>query len=718
MRYIYTLLFIPFLSIAQQIEVADFTHITATIALDATEGSVKGDVTATFIIKQPVKEVYLDAVAMFPDNDTLQDAAIAFTENKIWFYDDFKKGYEYTVQFSYTAKPTKALYFTEGQIWTQGQGKNTSHWLPSIDDINDKIEFDLSFKVAPPVTVIANGVLKKKETTTFVIEKQLSDTIPNSVIKNLESRFNDVGIWQFDMQQPMSSYLVAFVIGNFKKKTFFSESNIPVELYYEPKDSLKVATTYKHSKKIFDFLEQKIGVAYPWQNYKQVPVRDFLYAGMENTGCTIFSEAFVVDAIGYNDKNYVNVNAHELAHQWFGNLVTAAGGKDHWLHEGFATYYALLAEKQIFGDAYYYWKLLTTAEQLQQLSDGGKGQSLRNPKASSLTFYEKGAWALHVLNELIGEEAFDQAISNYIKKYQFKNVTTDNFIEEVKAVTAVDISGWYQDWITQSAFKAYEAYQSLIKNDFIKEYFALVALRPQPLTEKYTLLKNIISSKNTNPYLFEEAILQLSLEDLDATQNLYELAFMTKDVHKRQALAFSFTEKIPPVFQSKYESFLKDPSYHTIAFALPNLINSFYDKHTTYLDQTAHIVGFQDKNVRITWLQYAILIKEYKISEKENFVKELISYTAPQYSFEVRQKAFEGLDMIALNGTNIINEVAVKNAINASTHHYWRFRDFARGYLNNLLAKTAMRALVLKVHPQLSEKEKAYLKRIDFKIAK
>ena len=115
---------------------------------------------------------------------------------------------------------------------------------------------------------------------------------------------------------------------------------------------------------MFDFLEEEIGVRYPWQNYKQVPVKDFLYAGMENTSATIFSDAFVVDSTAFVDKNYVNVNAHELAHQWFGDLVTETHGTHHWLQEGFATYYALLAEKDIFGDDYYYHKLYETSQQL------------------------------------------------------------------------------------------------------------------------------------------------------------------------------------------------------------------------------------------------------------------------------------------------------------------------------------------------------------------
>src|SRR5690606_25568640 len=132
----------------------------------------------------------------------------------------------------------------------------------------------------------------------------------------------------------MSSYLVMLAIGKFDSLTDTAATGTKLIQFISSEDSLKMEPTYRNSTQIFNYLETEIGVAYPWETYKQVPVKDFLYAGMENTSATVFSQDFVVDQTGYNDKSYLNVNAHELAHQWFGDMVTAKSGKHHWLQEG------------------------------------------------------------------------------------------------------------------------------------------------------------------------------------------------------------------------------------------------------------------------------------------------------------------------------------------------------------------------------------------------
>ncbi len=665
---------------AQQTDIVDFLSVNATVTPIPAEKKIKGTVKYFFKVLQKTDSIYLDAKAMKVLSFALEGIVVKAGIDKIWLLDSFEAGRTYTAFFTFEAKPKQTLYFFEDEIWTQGQGKYTSHWLPSIDDVNDKIEFDLTIISPDNKNVIANGKLVNSE-------------------ERDGQKYS-----QFDMKEPMSSYLVAFAIGDFNKKKVFSNSETPIELYYKPSDSLMVEPTYRYSKQIFDFLESEIGVPYPWQNYKQVPVRDFLYAGMENTTATFFSEAFMVDSTGFNDRNYINVNAHELAHQWFGDMVTEKANEDHWLQEGFATYYALLAEKEIFGDAYYYWQLYQTAEQLKAASDEGKGESLLNPKASSLTFYQKGAWALHILREQIGEEAFKTTIKNYLEKYKFKNVSTEDFLNEVKAVSETDISAFEKDWLQQSAFKAEEAYQSLLKSPFIKKYFEVSALRAMPLNDKKFQLKTALTFPND--FIGQEAVYQLVDEPISETLPLYKNAFESNNLYVRQAVALSL-QNIPKELQKEYESLLNDESYVTMETVLYQLWMQFPEKRAEYLNKTKGIEGFQNKNIRQLWLTLALITGGYENAEKENYLKELKNYTSTAYSFEIREKAFE-----YVNELQLWDLETLKNLAEACVHPTWRFSKPSKEMLNKLLQDKKYYEQIKVLGRQVSEKAANYLNSI------
>ncbi len=678
MRYLLLLFWlVPAFTVAQQADLVDFVTIKATVEPVFSSESVTGTVKTTFKMLQASDSVYLDGIRMRVLETALEGVKVTSSEKKIWFTGNFEANREYTAFFKYEAAPKQALYFAGNQVWTQGQGKYTSHWLPSLDDMNDKVEFDLTIVAPIGINVMANGKLVAKQE-------------------------NDGKIYfEFDMKLPMSSYLVAFAMGDLVRTDHNSRSGVPLMHYILAKDEAKREPTYRYTQEIFDFLETEIGVPYPWQNYKQAPVRDFLYAGMENTSATIFSEAFVVDSIAFNDRNYINVNAHELAHQWFGNLVTETSGTHHWLQEGFATYYAMLAEKEIFGVDHYYWKLMQSAEQLEARSAEGKGESLLNPKASSLTFYEKGAWALHMLKELIGEQSFKVAVKNYLEKHQFKNVTTEDFLREVRAATPISIDSWEADWLVQTAFKAKQAFESLVKNEFINEYFRTSSLRGIPIEEKKEELKYLLT--DPNDYLGQEVVYQLALEPLEKTEDLYKLAFESDNLYVRQAIALTM-EEVPRSLLASYESLLDDSSYVSLEAALPTLWRYFPENRSKYLDKLKNTVGFQNKNIRQLWLVLAMNTDNYQLDNRQSYIDELKNYSSSTYSFEIRQLALEFINELQLYDTGVL-----KNLVNASVHHNWRFRNFARSILDTLLQNSIQREKLAKILPELPEKEKKYL---------
>lgn len=662
---------------AQQTEVVDFLKADATVTPNIADKKISGTLKYSFKILQKTDSIYLDAKNMRVIGYALEGVEVKADSDKIWILSDFEQGRTYTVFFTYEATPKQTLYFFGNEIWTQGQGKYTSYWLPSIDDTNDKIEFDLTIVSPEGKTVIANGKLLKVE------NKQRQN------------------YWHFNMKNPMSSYLVAFAIGDFEKQELTSNSGIPLELYYNPEDSLKVAPTYRYSKQIFDYLETEIGVPFPWQNYKQVPVRDFLYAGMENTTATFFSEAFMVDSIGFNDRNYINVNAHELAHQWFGNTVTAKADTHHWLQEGFATYYALLAERDVFGDDYYYWQLYQTAEQLKASSDEGKGESLLNPKASSLTFYQKGAWALHILREMIGDDDFKAAVTNYLNKYKYQNVSTTDFLNEVKAVSEIDISKFEENWLHQSAFQSEEAYQSLMKSNFIKSYFEVSALRAIPLKDKKAQLRNALTFPND--FIGQEAVYQLAGEPISETLPLYIKALESNNLYVRQAVALSL-ETIPKELLSKYETLIKDDSYVTVETALYQIWGQFPEKRTQYLDQTDGVEGFQNKNIRQLWLALALITENYHDSKKVFYLQELKQYTSQNFSFEIRENAFR-----YVNDLRLWDSETLENLLEACVHPTWRFAKSSKEIMKEVIQNNELFEQVKALNNQVSEKARSYL---------
>ncbi|MDT0293766.1 M1 family metallopeptidase [Mesonia ostreae] len=671
---------------AQQTSTVNIQKISGTIHLLPDTKSLDGNLQVELKVLKATDSIYLDAKKATVEGLENTKFQISAAQGKIWFIGDFKAGKAYTFTFNYQMTPSQTMYFVgwdnagSNQIWTQGQGKYTSHWLPSIDDVNDKIEFDLSYQVPKAYQVIANGKLISKKTK------------------------GEDRIWKYDMQNPMSSYLVAVAVGNYAFAEEKTESGITLQYYYEPENKDKVESTYRYSKQIFDFFETEIGIPFPWQDYKQVPVRDFLYAGMENTTATLFSQQFITDDIGFVDRNYVNVNAHELAHQWFGNFVTASSSEHHWLQEGFATFYALLAEREVFGEEYYYYKLYETAEHLKELSDSGEGEALLNAKASSLTFYQKGAWALHILKEKVGEEAFRKGVRTYLIKYAYQSVDTDAFLKEMELASTLDLSIFRKDWLFQSAFKADEALTSLKKSDFIKELLELKALRKLAIDDKQSRLE-LALQKPVNDYFGQEVVYQLAQEKPEEVFSLYKKAFESDNLLTRQAIAITLRE-IPRQLKGEMESLLDDDSYLTKEKAFMNLWQNFSEDRTVYFEKLEGVEGFQDKNIEILWSTLHLVSPAYKNDQKPSVFKKLSSYTSAVYDYAVRENAFGYLYQI-----DTFSKQSYEDLFEGTTHSVWRFKKFCRELLDTLWENPKHRAQLIALVDKIPSDHAAYAKK-------
>ena len=159
-------------------------------------------------------------------------------------------------------------------------------------------------------------------------------------------------------------------------------------------------------------------------------------------------------------------------------------------------------------------------------------------------------------------------------------------------------------------------------------------------------------------------------------EHISKSTFFTKDIKTRQTIARTLT-KIPLELKEDYESLLNDKSYITIENALFNLWRNFPEDRAKYFNLTKHISGFNNKNVRLLWLALHLVSPEMEDKKIRSYYNELTNYTSPKYSFEVRQNAFQYLHQI-----QACNDVCKENLKQATTHHNWRFKQFAQDLLN------------------------------------
>ena len=403
-------------------------------------GKVSGTVQLVFkTLDQPIDSLWIDGINMHFYSVFLNSVGVAYRLKKkgivITPENPLLPHTRFRLKMEYDCLPQRGVFFVgwddetghaPKQMWTQGQGIDHRHWIPHVDAQNDKLITSMTIAFDADYDVVSNGVLEGK-----------------TPIGNHKT------LWRYSMKEPHSSYLMMLAIGKYGSFQQASTSEIELTNYFYPDWQYRNKWTYYKNQEVFDFLEGEIGVPYPWQNYKQVPVRNFQHGAMENTTATIYGDFFCVDSLSFNDNNYVWANAHELAHQWFGNLVTANGSKDHWLHEGFATYYSALAVRHVFGEDEFR-KTMQDAYRQTARAEQHDFYPLAHGKAGSARFYKKGAWVVHMLRNELGEDVFRQAIKNYLQANAYGMVTTNDLQWFLEEESGKDLSQFFKQWVYRS----------------------------------------------------------------------------------------------------------------------------------------------------------------------------------------------------------------------------------------------------------------------------
>lgn len=423
----------------------DYQNLVLNIDFDAEKGKVNGKVTHSFIVlRRDLDSIRLDGIKMTYRRVYLDGKDVNYKSDGkgITIYpENLKWDTKHNLEIEYEAYPKRGIYFigwndTTGrsrkQIWTQGQGIDNRHWIPMYDEKNDKVISEMIVAFDSKYKVLSNGELLKSK----------------DIGQNKKE-------WHYKISHPHAPYLIMLGIGEYEIAHSKSKSGVPLNFYYYPDQPKQLEPTYKFSEEMFNFFENEIGVKYPWKSYSQIPVQDFMYGAMENTTATIFGDFYLVDSRTYLDRNYVRVNAHELAHQWFGDMITARDEASHWLQESFATHYDMTYQKEAFGQDYFDWVRKGYNEQALEASKQDL-KPIAHSSAGTVRHYPKGAFVLEMLKYVVGREQFNAAIKYYLEKHAYGSVDSKDLLVAFHERLGYSLDWFWEEWVYKGGEPSYK----------------------------------------------------------------------------------------------------------------------------------------------------------------------------------------------------------------------------------------------------------------------
>lgn len=424
--------------------VYDLLHLELNLWFDLEKQTVRG--TATHTLKplfDGAVELPFDAEEMRVTAAVVQGAAAAVRNDEkrvfIKLNKPAKAGEEIEVSLQYEAWPTTGLHWgapEEGYKWkwyqcySQGQSENNHHWIPMHDYPNDRATLSCTLHVDRQLTAVANG--------------RLVD------IKNDPD--GGTHAFHYELEQPNATYLFSVAIGPWEKYTDIWRG-IPVEYYVGPGvGEARARRSFGKTPAMLEFFSEWIGTPYPYAKYSQTAVMEFVTGGMENVSATTQSDTTLHDERAHLERDSDGLVAHELAHQWWGDMLTCNGWRHLWLNEGFATYFtALWTEHEKGLDGY---RLYMDGQRRGFLS----ADSEESPRALVTTawsrrgdganahVYTKGSSVLHMLRFIIGDELFKKSLATWAAQYRYQLVETRDLERVVAEVTGRGLEWFWQEW--------------------------------------------------------------------------------------------------------------------------------------------------------------------------------------------------------------------------------------------------------------------------------
>ncbi|HEY2486682.1 MAG TPA: M1 family aminopeptidase [Candidatus Binataceae bacterium] len=422
----------------------DILHIKLDVALDFERKRIAGTAThrLTAIVDE-LKTLEFDATELEIGSVRVGRESASFQSQdgkvQVTLPRALKAGAEVEVAIEYSGAPRRGLYFVGPdsaypdkpvEAWTQGEDEDSRYWFPCYDYPNDRATSEVIATVPDHFTAISNGAL-------------------------LCNRHNPAARtrtfhWRHDV--PHSTYLITLAAGEFVAIEDRA-GNTPVLYYVHPGREDDARRAFGNTPRMIQFFERIIGVPYPYSKYAQVAVSDFIFGGMENTSATTQTADTLHDARAHLDFKSDPLVAHELAHQWWGDLLTCRDWSHAWLNEGFATYFEALWCEENLGADEFAWNLRQDREAyLAEDSHDYRRPIVCNRYRAPIELfdrhlYEKGSLVLHMLRRELGDTLFYKSLNVYCTRHRGGNVVTADLERACEESTGRNLEWFFDQWV-------------------------------------------------------------------------------------------------------------------------------------------------------------------------------------------------------------------------------------------------------------------------------
>jgi len=422
----------------------DVLHLDLEVTVDPKAGTVSG--TATHIVAPlgrraghlRLDQTALDITAVRIDGNVVEGWR---TRPGLLEIPMPVRGDRFEVAVDWSAHPENGMHFRvpDGgadhilEAWTHGEAEDNQYWFPCWDYPNDRFTYSAAITAPEALHAVTNG--------------RLVETAPATTPGWTR--------WSYALEQSIPAYLVALAVGDYAVYT--EPAPVPLEFVVPAGVTEERALlTLGNTGAMVAWFNKLLGVDYPYPVYREVFVQRFLYGGMENASITILSDRYMVPAEGDRGTDTEMVLAHELAHQWFGDLLTCYGWREVWLNESFASYYAARWQAEtrgpeFFATTLYGWHQSALDEPVP-LAVRSWARVEDRDSASAGTLYARGGLVLHMLHELLGAETFDAAIRAYVRDNRDRLVESSDFRRALEDASGTHLGWLFDTFVYQSAF--------------------------------------------------------------------------------------------------------------------------------------------------------------------------------------------------------------------------------------------------------------------------